>query len=47
MLIQIIISGKKGNSLFAEVDDQRQYMKDLLARQKLHYDQVDIVSPTI
>lgn len=30
-------SDKKGNSLFAEVDDQRQKMKDILAAQKQQY----------
>lgn len=34
---------KKGNSLFAEVDDQRQKMRDILARQKAHYFQVCIL----
>lgn len=27
----------KGNSLFAEVDDQRQQMRDMLSRQKSEY----------
>lgn len=33
-------SEKKGNSLFAEVDDQRQVMRDTLARQKEQYTRV-------
>lgn len=35
-------SDKKGNSLFAEVDDQRQQMRDLLSRQKQQYQSVRI-----
>lgn len=31
---------KKGNSLFAEVDDQRQQMRDLLKSQKQQYQSV-------
>lgn len=31
---------KRGNSLFAEVDDQRQHMKAVLAAQKKHYVQM-------
>lgn len=31
---------KRGNSLFAEVDDQRQHMKHVLAAQKKHYVQM-------
>lgn len=34
------ISGKRGNSLFAEVDDQRQKMKALLIAQKANYIEV-------
>lgn len=30
----------KGNSLFAEVDDQRQQMRDLLQRQNQQYQMV-------
>lgn len=33
---------KKGNSLFAEVDDQRQQMRDLLSQQKQQYHTVSI-----
>lgn len=33
----------KGNSLFAEVDDQRQQMRDLLQRQKQQYQMVSVV----
>lgn len=36
----IVFPGKKGNSLFAEVDDQRQYMKQILAQQKQQYSKV-------
>lgn len=32
-----ITADKKGNSLFAEVDDQRQHMKQILAQQKQQY----------
>lgn len=31
------ILDRKGNSLFAEVDDQRQQMKSILHNQKIHY----------
>lgn len=33
---------KRGNSLFAEVDDQRQHMKRVLAAQKTHYAQMKV-----
>lgn len=33
----ITLADKKGNSLFAEVDDQRQHMKQILAQQKQQY----------
>lgn len=35
--LYITLLAKRGNSLFAEVDDQRQEMKQLLANQKKHY----------
>lgn len=37
IFICIKFSDRKGNSLFAEVDDQRQVMKHLLASQKKSY----------
>ena len=33
----LIFLDRKGNSLFAEVDDQRQQMKSILHNQKIHY----------
>lgn len=36
-----LILDAKGNSLFAEVDDQRQQMRDLLSRQKSEYSWVE------
>lgn len=38
------ISDKNGNSLFAEMNDQRQQMRDILSRQKQQYQAVRIYS---
>lgn len=40
ILTSSLFSGKRGNSLFAEVDDQRQKMKVLLTAQKANYIEV-------
>lgn len=37
---------KKGNSLFAEVDDQRQQMRDYLKNLKEKYRQVSAMLPS-
>lgn len=42
-----LFADKKGNSLFAEVDDQRQEMRDLLQRQKQQYYMVIVMITTI
>lgn len=40
--LRCTLSDKRGNSLFAEVDDQRQKMKVILDVQKAHYLQVSL-----